>query len=86
MTTLAISVARTNLPALVNKVNKYLDRVLITVNGKPKAMLISTEEIDSLEETAEILAIPGAKSSIRKGLAQIKQGKGVPLQKLIQSL
>lgn len=86
MTTLAISVARTNLPALVNKVNKYLDRVLITVNGKPKAMLISTEEIDSLEETAEILAIPGAKSSIGKGLTQIKQGKGVPLRKLIQSL
>lgn len=79
---MAISDVRTNLPDLVNKVNKNLDRVVITVNGQPRAILVSQEELESLEETAEILAIPGAKASIKTGLKQAKKGQGIPLSKL----
>jgi len=78
----AISDARANLPELVNRVNKNLDRVVITINGQPKAVLLSEEELESLEETAEILAIPGAKESIKKGKKQIKEGKFVKLSDL----
>lgn len=77
-----ISDARANLPELVDKVSKYLDRVVITVNGKPKATLVSLEELESLEETAEILAIPGAKARIKRGAEQIKKGKFVRLSDL----
>ncbi|KKQ38687.1 MAG: hypothetical protein US55_C0002G0023, partial [Candidatus Levybacteria bacterium GW2011_GWC2_37_7] len=49
---ISISDARQQLPNLVAKVNKYLDRVIITVKGQPKATLISAEELESLEETA----------------------------------
>lgn len=77
-----ISDARANLPDLVNKVNKNLERVIITVNGQPKAILVSAEELESLEETAEILAIPGAKQSIRQGLKQAKKGQGIPISEL----
>ncbi len=77
-----ISDVRTNLPDLVNKVSKDLDRVIITVNGRPKAILVSSEELESLEETAEILAIPGALKSIKKGTKQIKRGKFIPLSEL----
>lgn len=79
---IAISDARANLPELVNKVNKYLDRFTITINGQPKATLVSLEELESLEETAEILAIPGAKKRIKKGTEQIKKGKFVQLSDL----
>ena len=75
MTTYAISDARTNLPSIVDGVSKYLSRALITVNGKIKAAVISIEELESLEETAEILAIPGALKSIKQGMAEIKKGK-----------
>ena len=77
-----ISDVRTNLPDLVNKVSRDLDRVVITVNGQPKAILVSSEELESLEETAEILAIPGAKDSIKKGVEQAKKGKGIILSEL----
>ena len=77
-----ISDVRANLPDLVNKVSKNLDRVVITVNGQPKAILVSAEELESLEETAEILAIPGAKKSIKEGLKQAKEGQGISLSKL----
>lgn len=78
----AISDARANLPELVNKVNKNLDRVIITINGQPKAVLVSAEELESLEETAEILAIPGAKRGIQAGKRQIKKGEFVRLADL----
>lgn len=79
---ISISQARANLPDLVDKVDKHMNRVVITVNGKPKATLISAEELESLEETAEILAIPGAKKSILQGLDEAKKGKGIPLSEL----
>lgn len=72
---MAISQARTQLPSLVDKVSKTLERVILTVNGKPKAVVMSVEEVESLEETAEILAIPGARKAMRQGMREIKQGK-----------
>lgn len=77
-----ISDARANLSDLVNKVNKNLDRVIITVNGQPRAILVSAEELESLEETAEILAIPGARQNIKEGLKQAKRGLGIPISEL----
>lgn len=79
---MSISDVRQQLPNLVSKVNKYMDRVVITVKGQPKAALISAEELESLEETAEILAIPGALKSIKKGQEQIKKGDYVLLSDL----
>ncbi len=77
-----ISDVRANLPELVDKVSKYLDRVVITVNGKPKATLVSTEELESLEETAKIMAIPNIKKDIAKSREQIKKGKYISLADL----
>lgn len=80
---ISISNARATLPDLVDKVNKYMDRVVITVKGQPKATLISAEELESIEETVEILAIPGALKSIRKSQQQIKKGQFVPFEKVV---
>ncbi len=79
---ISISDARANLPNLVAKISSTLGRVTITVNGQPKAILVSAEELESLEETAEILAIPGALESIRKGESQIRKGEFIALEDL----
>ncbi len=76
---MSISDARAVLPDLINRVSKHMDRVTITVNGKPKAVVVSFEELESLEETAEILAIPGALESIKEGTEQIRKGEFVAL-------
>lgn len=79
---LPISNVREDLPNLVDQVSRRDDRVIITVNGKPKAVMVNLEELESIEETAEILSIPGAKESIKRGERQIKQGKYIPLSEL----
>ena len=79
---ISISDARANLPDLVSKVSTTLDQITITVNGKPKATLVSAEELESLQETAELFDIPGIKKSILRGLKQAKTGQGKPLADL----
>ena len=84
--TVAISDARANLPELVDKVNDNLERFVITVNGQPKAVLVSDEELEALEETAEVLAIPGAKEAIARGEEQAKKGEVRPLEEILNEL
>jgi len=82
MNNIAISNARSELPSLVKKVDQALQRFAITVNGQVKAVLISQEELESLEETAEVLSIPGAKNSIKIGMKQAKKKQGLKLKDL----
>ena len=76
---ISISNARAKLPSLVDKVGEGLSRFLITVNSQPKAVLFGIEELEALEETAEILSIPGAYKSIKRGFFQAKNGQGISL-------
>ena len=80
--TISISDARANIPDIVEQVSTYLNRIWITVHGQKKAVVMSAEELESLEETAEILAIPGARESIQRGLDDMKKGRGIPLSDL----
>lgn len=79
---MSISDAREKLPSLVSRVSKYMDRFVITVKGQPKATLISAEELESLEETAEILSIPNIKKDLEKSRKQFKKGEFVYLSDL----
>jgi len=80
--TLSISDARAQLPRLVDQVATYVDRITITVKGKAKAVLVNPEELESLEETAEILTISGAKEAILRGKKEIENGKYISLTDL----
>lgn len=82
MDTVAISDLRSNLPDIINKVSKNLSRIVVTVSGRPKAVVLSLEEIESLEETAEILSIPNAYEMIKKGEKQAKKSQGILLKKV----
>ena len=79
---MSISDVRANLPDLVAKVSNTLGRITITVNGHAKAILVSAEELESLEETSELLAIPGLKKSMKEGLKEAKKGQGTPISAL----
>ena len=44
------------LPSLIKNVEENFDRYIITVKGHPKAVLLSYEEFENLQEELEILA------------------------------
>lgn len=53
---LSISDVKSKLSYLVGRVNKRLDRIIVTVNGQPKVTLISNEDLESIEEDIEMLS------------------------------
>jgi len=79
---MSLSDVRKNLPQLIKEISEIGGRITITVNGKPKATLINSEELESLEETADVLSIPGAKDSILKGLKEAKNEKSASLAEI----
>lgn len=73
--TIPISEARQNLPNLMTRLSKLLDRVIITRKGKPEAVIMSFDEYESWLETLEIIPRPEAVGGIREGLADLKAGR-----------
>lgn len=82
MNTIAISDFRTMLPKLIRDVDTKLKRFVVTVSGKPKAVVMSLDELESLEETAEVLSTPGSLEAIKKSKKEVDQGKFVTLKEL----
>lgn len=68
-TILPLAEVRSRLSPLVGSVELTHERIVITKNGKPAAVLISYEDLESLEETLEILADPDALAEIKASLA-----------------
>ena len=81
MNILSISETRAKLPQIVDQISDGFERLLITVNNNPKAVMIGFDELESLEETIATMAIPGAKESLNEGLKQAKLRKGIPFRK-----
>jgi len=71
-----IAEAKAKLNQLVAEVAATDEAVTITRNGRATAVLVSHEEFESWKETAEILADPELVAEIRKGIADLKKGRG----------
>lgn len=84
--TLPISEARQNLATLVNKAANQLDEYVITVNGKPAAVLLSAAEYESWKETEEILADKELMKGIAEGEEDIRQGRFITFEQLKKEL
>lgn len=52
------------------------ERVTITKNGRPAAVLLSIEDLEGLEETLANLSDPQAKTDIRQAEAELASGGG----------
>lgn len=72
--------ARNELSRYVADVETTHERVTITRHGKPAAVLISPDDLESLEETLDILSTPGALEAIREGEADAKAGRFVDIE------
>lgn len=84
--TLPITKAREELTTLVDRAKRKLDQYVITVNGSPAAILMSIDEYESWKETNEIMADPSLMAAIKEGEKEIKEGKGIPWEKVKKDL
>jgi prevent-host-death family protein len=63
---LPLSSVKARLSELVDRVEDQHDRVVVTRNGKPAAVLVSHDDLESLEETLAILSDPALMAQIRE--------------------
>lgn len=83
---LPISQVRSQLPNLVQDADTLVRKTYITVKGQIKAAIVNAKELELLESTLEVLNDPKTMDAIKKGKAEVKQGKLVDWENLKQEL
>jgi prevent-host-death family protein len=76
METLPLSDAKARLSEIADEVDRTHQRVQITKNGRSYVVLISAEDLESMEATLELLSDPEAMERVRQAQADLAAGKG----------
>ena len=74
MSTESLRTVRDRFSDFVERVNGHHERIVITRNGTPAAVLMSPEDLESLEETLAILADPDALEAIAQAEREVADG------------
>lgn len=64
-----------DLGRLAAQVERSLERLILTRNGEPVAVVISAAELAGLEDTLEMLRNPDEASAVDQGIADIDTGR-----------
>ena len=75
MRTMPLSEVKMKLSGLVETVRSTDEEIVITKNGTPAAVLISSDEWESLRETRSIRSSASLMKEIRQGLQELRQGE-----------
>ena len=75
--TIPANEARTNFYRILDEVDSKMRQFTITLRGKTQAVIMSAEEFSGWQETLEIMADKKLREDIKKGLKEIKAGKGI---------
>ena len=74
------SEAKAHLSELADLVEKEHERILVTRNGRPSFILVSADDLESLEESLDILRDPEVVQSIRRSQREAARGKRLRLR------
>lgn len=74
MTTLPLSEIKARLSEVVDQVEREHERVTLTRNGVPAAVIMSPADLAALEDTLDLLSDPSALAEIERGRAEVAAG------------
>ena len=80
--TLPLAEIKAHLSEIVDRVEGQHDRVTLTRNGRPAAVLISPDDLEALEDTVELLTDPRAREEIERARVDLAEGKGIGADEL----
>lgn len=75
MSTQSLASVKAHFSQVIDEVSGTHERVTVTRNGSPVAVILAVEDYESLVETLEILADPKAMGEIRQAEAQMNNGE-----------
>jgi len=77
MRTMPLSDVKARLSEIADEVDRTHERVHITRNGREYVVLISAEDLESIEATLELLSDPRAMAEIRAADADVAAGESI---------
>ena len=75
VTSVPLSEAKARLSELARRVRQQHERIVLTRNGEPEAVLLSVDDLEGLEMTLEILGDTDAVGRISESLAALGRGE-----------
>lgn len=85
-TPLSLAEVKAHLSELVARVNGQHERVTVTVHGRPSAVLVSVEDLESLEETIAVLSDSKAVQALVQSEAELARGETVSADELVAAV
>jgi antitoxin YefM len=82
MPTLNVTQAKARLTELVRRADKTYESVVITRNGRPKAVLMSYDELQGLLKTLEIMKDKTLVRDIARGMKDAEAGRVIPFHEI----
>lgn len=80
--TLPLAEIKAKLSEIVDRVEERHERIILTRNGRPAAVLISPADLEALEDTLELLSDQDALAEIQRARKDIARGKGIRADEL----
>jgi len=78
---MSLAAVKNRLSEVVERLEREHGRVVITKHGRPAAVVLSVEDLESLEETLDVLSSTVLMDNIRAGLAELGTDDATPLTK-----
>jgi antitoxin YefM len=72
---LSLADVKNRLSEVVDRLEREHGRVVVTKHGRPAAVMLSVEDLESLEETLEILSNPRLLGEVREGERDARAGR-----------
>ncbi len=80
--TLPLAEIKAHLSEIVDRVEREHERVILTRNGRPAAVIMSPADLEALEDTLELLSDPKALTEIRAGRDDVARGRVITADEL----
>ncbi|HKA02997.1 MAG TPA: type II toxin-antitoxin system Phd/YefM family antitoxin [Acidimicrobiales bacterium] len=78
---LPLAEVKNRLSEVVDRVEREHDRVVITKHGRPAAVVLSVDDLESLEESLEILSDATLVAEVREAELERSEGRTEKLSK-----
>lgn len=80
--TMPLAEVKAKFSEMVDRVEAQHDRITVTRNGRPAAVLMSPEDLASLEDTLDLLSNPNAIAELELARKEVAAGKSVTAAEL----
>ncbi len=86
MRSLTVTEVKARLNELVDDAESTHEQIMITKHGRPAAVIMAAEDLESLQETLYWLSRPGIRESIVEAEADIEAGRTISSDELRRQL